>query len=75
VYKVRGDESGAGMHQFPAQVIFLDDSAHRFCLDKKAKGADLLNLVFQVRYIYGRVYTEAPGVVFFLPKAKEKFSI
>jgi hypothetical protein len=36
------------MHQFPAQVIFLDDSAHRFCLDKKAKGADLLNLVFQV---------------------------
>ena len=59
MYKVRGDESGAGMHQFPAQVIFLDDSAHRFCLDKKAKGADLLNLVFQVRYrivlLYGTV--------------------
>jgi hypothetical protein len=36
------------MHHFPAEVVFLDDSAHRFWLDKKAKGADLLNLVFQV---------------------------
>ena len=56
MYKVRGEEGGAPMHHFPAEVVFLDDSCHKFCLDKKAKGADLLNLVFQVTFfvfLYG----------------------
>ena len=66
VYKVRGDESGAGagtMRLFPATVVFLDDSSHRFTLDKKAKGQDLLTAVFQhleltEREYFGLVWSE-----------------
>ena len=50
MYKV-GEGSGSTLRQFPVHVTFLDDTVHRFFLDKKAKGVDLLNLVFQVENI------------------------
>ena len=48
---------------FAASIVFLDDSTHSFSLDKKAKGQDLLNLVFQhleltERDYFGLVFTE-----------------
>ena len=84
---MRGDESGAGagtMRLFPATVVFLDDSSHRFTLDKKAKGQDLLTAVFQhleltEREYFGLVWSEggaalppghAPDVTRWLDPAK-----
>jgi len=51
------------MRVFPATVVFLDDSTQRFTLDKKAKGQELLNLVYQhleltEREYFGLVFTE-----------------
>ena len=70
VYKVRGDGDATSpptLRHFPATVVFLDDSSHRFTLDKKAKGQDLLSLVFQhleltEREYFGLVFGEG-GVV------------
>ena len=90
VYKVRsdGDTTTApvtnGMRVFTATVVFLDDSTHSFTLDKKAKGQDLLNVVFQhleltERDYFGLVFTEnsvtlpsghAPDVTRWLDPAK-----
>ena len=64
VYKVRGDgdaTSSATLRHFPATVVFLDDSSHRFTLDKKAKGQELLSLVFQHLELTEREYF---GLVF-----------
>ena len=64
VYKVRGDgdaTSPATLRHFPATVVFLDDSSHRFTLDKKAKGQELLSLVFQHLELTEREYF---GLVF-----------
>ena len=64
VYKVRGDGdamSPATLRHFPATVVFLDDSSHRFTLDKKAKGQELLSLVFQHLELTEREYF---GLVF-----------
>ena len=64
VYKVRGDgeaTSPASLRPFPATVVFLDDSSHRFTLDKKAKGQELLSLVFQHLELTEREYF---GLVF-----------
>ena len=47
MYKVQG-EGGGTMRQFSVQVTFLDETVQRFFVDKKAKGSDLLNLVFEV---------------------------
>ena len=69
VYKVRSDgetvTSGSVMSNrlFSASIVFLDDSTHSFSLDKKAKGQELLNLVFQhleltERDYFGLVFTE-----------------
>ena len=70
VYKVRGDGDATSpptLRHFPATVVFLDDSSHRFTLDQKAKGQDLLSLVFQhleltEREYFGLVFGEG-GVV------------
>ena len=48
MYKVQGEASSGTLRQFPVHILFLDETIHRFFIDKKAKGADLLNLVFQV---------------------------
>ena len=64
MYKVRGDgdaTSPSTLRHFPATVVFLDDSNHRFTLDKKAKGQDLLSLVFQHLELTEREYF---GLVF-----------
>ena len=64
VYKVRGDgdaTSPVTLRHFPATVVFLDDSSHRFTLDKKAKGQELLSLVFQHLELTEREYF---GLVF-----------
>jgi len=87
VYKVRGDSeapSTTTLRHFHATVIFLDDSTHRFTLDKKAKGQDLLSMVHQhleltEREYFGLVFTEggqtlppghAPDVTRWLDPAK-----
>ena len=49
---------------FAASIVFLDDSTHSFSLDKKAKGQDLLNLVYQhleltERDYFGLVFAES----------------
>ena len=54
MYKVKGEDTGGGgstttLRQFMVSVVFLDDTSQQFVLDKKAKGADLLELVFQVK--------------------------
>ena len=51
------------MRVFSATVVFLDDSTHSFTLDKKAKGQDLLNVVYQhleltEKEYFGLVFTE-----------------
>ena len=64
VYKVRGDGDASSpptLRHFPATVVFLDDSSHRFTLDKKAKGQELLSLVFQHLELTEREYF---GLVF-----------
>ena len=64
VYKVRGDGDATSpptLRHFPATVVFLDDSSHRFTLDKKAKGQELLSLVFQHLELTEREYF---GLVF-----------
>ena len=48
MYKVHGEVPAGTMRQFPVHVSFLDETIQRFLLDKKAKGSDLLSLVFQV---------------------------
>ena len=61
---MRGDgdaTSPSTLRHFPATVVFLDDSNHRFTLDKKAKGQDLLSLVFQHLELTEREYF---GLVF-----------
>jgi len=89
VYKVRGDMEpsglvGATLRVFPATVVFLDESSQRFTLDKKAKGQELLNLVYQhleltEREYFGLVFSEtlqnlppghAPDVTRWLDPAK-----
>lgn len=62
VYKVSGEGPGT-MRQFPVHVTFLDETMQRFFLDKKAKGSDLLNLVFQhlelsEREYFGLIFNE-----------------
>ena len=47
---MKGDETnGATLRQFTVSVVLLDDTSQQFILDKKAKGADLLEMVFQVQ--------------------------
>lgn len=51
------------MKHFSATVVFLDDSTQRFSLDKKARGQDLLNLVFShlelsEREYFGLMFTD-----------------
>ena len=45
---MKGDET-ATLRQFTVNVVFLDDTSQEFILDKKAKGADLQELVYQVK--------------------------
>jgi len=69
VYKVKGDEvMTATLRQFTVSVVFLDDTSHQFILDKKAKGAELLELVFQhlelrEREFFGLVFCEGGSVL------------
>jgi len=61
VYKVHGEVPAGTMRQFPVHVSFLDETIQRFLLDKKAKGSDLLSLVFQHLELIEREYF---GLVF-----------
>ena len=86
MYTVRGDGEAAAatLRHFPATVVFLDDSTHRFTLDKKAKGQELLALMYQhleltEREYFGLVFAEggpplpvghAPDVARWLDPAK-----
>ena len=54
------------MKHFSATVVFLDDSTQRFNLEKKARGQDLLNLVYShlelvEREYFGLMFTDNGG--------------
>ncbi len=63
-----GLRGGGGSSTFQAQVVFLDDSSHVFDLDKKARGAHLLDLVvgyleLREREYFGLIFNDTGGVL------------
>lgn len=63
----------SGTRTIPCTVLFLNDTQHTFHLDKRAKGGDLLELVFdhldlQERDYFGLQFVQSRDVVVrFLP--------
>jgi hypothetical protein len=60
---------GGGAHStFAAHVVFLDDSSHVFDVDKKVKGAQLLDMVIghlelREREYFGLIFNDTGGVL------------
>lgn len=71
VEKVSSDlarDRKTGAKTIPCTVLFLNDTQHTFHLDKRAKGGDLLELVFdhldlQERDYFGLQFVQSKDVV------------